>query len=68
MSKKCLYTSLISVTILFLLLSFGALLLFMKIDYFIDEQVKKVSTIAIDSRPENPIMFFLPLQNSKLHS
>lgn len=43
MSKKCLYTSLISITILFLLLTVGALILFTHIDYFIDEQVKKVS-------------------------
>ena len=45
MSKKCLYTTLISLTILFLLLSIGALILFTHIDYFIDEQVRKVSIL-----------------------
>ena len=47
MSKKCLYATLISVTILFLLLSVGALVLFTHIDYFIDEQVKKVGNRVI---------------------
>lgn len=49
MSKKCLYATLISITILFLLLSVGALILFTNIDYFIDEQVKKVSILASDA-------------------
>lgn len=51
MSQKCLYTTLISLSILFLVLSIGALIIFTNIDLFINEQIKKEAPFINGSKP-----------------
>lgn len=47
MSKKCLYATLVLITILFLLLSAGTLTLFLNLDHFTDKEIKKVSIYVL---------------------